>query len=74
MVNICTDFNLTNTTFHIKNIKKLLPFIYITSPASPASRLVTVIQCVSLLSAHVNVTKIINTKKSGMWPPNLYIF
>jgi hypothetical protein len=27
MVNICTDFNLSNTTFHIKNINKLLPFI-----------------------------------------------
>jgi hypothetical protein len=47
MVNICTDFNLSKTTSHIKNINKLLPFIYITSPAS--SRLVTVIQNVSLL-------------------------
>ncbi len=45
MVNICTDFNLSNTTFHIRNINKLLPFIYITSSASPASsRFITVIQ------------------------------
>ena len=36
-VNICTDFYLSKETSHITNINKLLPFIYITSPAPPAT-------------------------------------
>jgi hypothetical protein len=36
-VNICTNFNLSNETSYITNMNKQLPFIYITSPASPAS-------------------------------------
>jgi hypothetical protein len=66
MVNICTDFNLSNKTSHITNINKLLPFIYITSPAPPASS--NIINCKYHVShcCLFNVTKIINNKKSGM--------
>jgi hypothetical protein len=37
MVNTCTDFNLSYKTSHIKNINKLLLFIYITSLTPPES-------------------------------------
>jgi hypothetical protein len=33
MVNICTAFDLSNTTPQVTDIIKTLPFIYITSPA-----------------------------------------
>jgi hypothetical protein len=58
MVNICTDFNLSNKTSHVTNIDKLLPVIYISSPASPASsKLVNVIQCVSCCQLNVKNNK-----------------
>ncbi len=73
MVNICTDFNFSNKTSHITNIVKLFLFIYITSPASPASSNIS--QCNSHAShqcnSHVshccpfNLTKKINNKKEG---------
>jgi hypothetical protein len=50
-VNICTDLNLSKETSHITNVNKLLPFIYITSLAPPASS--NIMNCnshVSLLS------------------------
>ncbi len=48
------------------NTNKLLPFIYIKSPASPASS--NICQCNSHVShcSLFNVTKIINNRKSGM--------
>jgi hypothetical protein len=66
MVNICTDFNLSNKCTHITNINKLLPFIFITPPAPPDSSNIS--QCNSHVShcCLFNVRKIINNKKSGM--------
>jgi hypothetical protein len=53
-------------TSHITNINKLLPFIYITSPAPPASPNITYFKYHVSHCCQFNVTKLINNKKSGM--------
>ncbi len=68
MVNICTDFNFSNKTYHITNINKMIPFIYITSPASSK-----ISQCNTMCLTAVCSMSQNYTKKSGMQPPNLYI-